>query len=68
MEIKEELFFQSECQYKLSLFDTDRNKIADMDIILKLEDCGPHCILKKETVGRYILYPLKFFYYNSYFI
>lgn len=27
-----------------------------MDIILKLEDRGPHCILKKETIGRYIIY------------
>jgi len=25
-----------------------------MDIILKLEDHGPHCILKKETIGRYM--------------
>lgn len=25
-----------------------------MDIILKLEDRGRHCILKKETVGRYM--------------
>ncbi|XP_018343414.1 PREDICTED: centrosomal protein of 120 kDa-like isoform X2 [Trachymyrmex septentrionalis] len=48
------LFYQEkfECQYKLSLFDTDRNKIADMDIILKLEDRGPHCILKKETIDK----------------
>ncbi|XP_025994496.2 centrosomal protein of 120 kDa isoform X2 [Solenopsis invicta] len=48
------LFHQekSECQYKLSLFDTDRNKIADMDIVLKLEDRGPHCILKKETFDK----------------
>ncbi|KAG5321241.1 CE120 protein, partial [Pseudoatta argentina] len=41
-----------ECQYKLSLFDVDRNKIADMDITLKLEDRGPHCILKKETIDK----------------
>ncbi|XP_018047969.1 PREDICTED: centrosomal protein of 120 kDa-like [Atta colombica] len=41
-----------ECQYKLSLFDTDRNKIADIDITLKLEDRGPHCILKKETIDK----------------
>ncbi|XP_011868153.1 PREDICTED: centrosomal protein of 120 kDa-like isoform X5 [Vollenhovia emeryi] len=48
------LFHQekSECQYKLSLLDTDRNKIADIDIILKLEDRGPHCILKKETIDK----------------
>ncbi|KYM97554.1 hypothetical protein ALC62_11848 [Cyphomyrmex costatus] len=42
----------SECQYKLSLFNTDRNKIADMDIILKLEDRGPHYILKKEAIDK----------------
>ncbi|XP_071643108.1 centrosomal protein of 120 kDa isoform X1 [Temnothorax longispinosus] len=48
------LFHQekSECQYKLFLFDRDRNKIADMDIILKLEDRGLHCILKKETIDK----------------
>ncbi|XP_012528334.2 LOW QUALITY PROTEIN: centrosomal protein of 120 kDa [Monomorium pharaonis] len=48
------LFYQEkfECQYKLPLFDTDRNKIAEMDIILKLEDRGPHCILKKETIDK----------------
>ncbi|XP_077278529.1 protein rha [Temnothorax americanus] len=48
------LFHQekSECQYKLFLFDKDRNKIADMDIILKLEDRGPRCILKKETIDK----------------
>ncbi|KAL0117303.1 hypothetical protein PUN28_010273 [Cardiocondyla obscurior] len=48
------LFYQEkfECQYKLSLFDADRNKIADMDIILALEDRGLHCILKKETIGK----------------
>ncbi|XP_018400917.1 PREDICTED: centrosomal protein of 120 kDa [Cyphomyrmex costatus] len=43
---------KSECQYKLSLFNTDRNKIADMDIILKLEDRGPHYILKKEAIDK----------------
>lgn len=32
-----------------------------MDIILKLEDRGPHCILKKETIGRYTLNLLHFF-------
>ncbi|XP_071554463.1 centrosomal protein of 120 kDa-like [Temnothorax nylanderi] len=48
------LFHQEkpECQYKLFLFDRDRNKIADMDITLKLEDRGPHCILKKETIDK----------------
>lgn len=52
IQIKIRFCLQSECQYKLSLFDTDRNKIADMDIVLKLEDRGPHCILKKETFGK----------------
>ncbi|XP_011693780.1 PREDICTED: centrosomal protein of 120 kDa-like isoform X3 [Wasmannia auropunctata] len=48
------LFYQekSECQYKLSMFDTHRNKIADMDVVLKLEDRGPHCILKKQTIDK----------------
>lgn len=30
-----------------------------MDITLKLEDRGPHCILKKETIGKYTLNLLK---------
>lgn len=29
----------------------DRNKIGDIDVMLKLEDRGPHFILKKEAAG-----------------
>ncbi|XP_067209518.1 centrosomal protein of 120 kDa isoform X3 [Linepithema humile] len=48
------LFHQDkpECQYKLPLYDTDRNKIGEMDITLKLENCGSHFILKKETAEQ----------------
>ncbi|XP_025153501.1 centrosomal protein of 120 kDa isoform X2 [Harpegnathos saltator] len=41
-----------ECQYKLSLYDTDKNKIGDIDIMLKLENHGPHFLLKQENAGK----------------
>ncbi|XP_029674380.1 centrosomal protein of 120 kDa-like isoform X2 [Formica exsecta] len=48
------LFHQDkpECQYKLPLYDTDQCKIGEIDILLKLENRGPHFILKKETIGK----------------
>lgn len=46
--------FQPECQYKLYLYDIDQCKISEIDIVLKLEDHGPHFILKKETIGKKI--------------
>ncbi|XP_072746567.1 centrosomal protein of 120 kDa isoform X2 [Anoplolepis gracilipes] len=47
------LFCQSECQYKLSLYDANQCKIGEIDILLKLENRGPHFILKKEeTIGK----------------
>lgn len=47
-------FFQPECQYKLPLYDADRNKIGEIDVTLKLENCGSHFVLKKETAGKYV--------------
>ncbi|CAL1685521.1 unnamed protein product [Lasius platythorax] len=48
------LFYQDkpECQYKLSLYDTDQCKLGEVDIVLKLENRGPHFILKKGTIGK----------------
>ncbi|XP_029165522.1 centrosomal protein of 120 kDa-like isoform X2 [Nylanderia fulva] len=49
------LFYQDkpECQYKLSLYNADQKcKIGEVDIVLKLENRGPHFILKKETIGK----------------
>ncbi|XP_032673592.1 centrosomal protein of 120 kDa-like isoform X2 [Odontomachus brunneus] len=40
------------CQYKLSLHDADQNKIGDIDVMFKLENRGPHLLLKKETTGK----------------
>ncbi|EZA50369.1 hypothetical protein X777_11180 [Ooceraea biroi] len=48
------LFYQDkpECQYKLPMYDTDGNKIGEIDVILKLENHGPHFVLKKEITGK----------------
>ncbi|XP_014474648.1 PREDICTED: centrosomal protein of 120 kDa-like isoform X3 [Dinoponera quadriceps] len=48
------LFHQDkpECQYKLPLYDTDTNKIGDVDVMLKLENRGPHFLLNKETADK----------------
>ncbi|KMQ91887.1 centrosomal protein [Lasius niger] len=43
---------EPECQYKLSLYDTDQCKLGEVDIVLKLENRGPHFILKKGTIGK----------------
>ncbi|KAL6436896.1 hypothetical protein ACFW04_004925 [Cataglyphis niger] len=41
-----------ECQYKLPLYDINQCKISEIDMVLKLENRGPHFILKKETIGK----------------
>ncbi|XP_019885597.2 centrosomal protein of 120 kDa isoform X2 [Camponotus floridanus] len=48
------LFHQDkpECQYKLYMYETEQCKIGEIDIVLKLENRGPHFILKKETIDK----------------
>jgi len=36
------------------MYDTNQYKIGEIDIVLKLENRGPHFILKKETIGKKI--------------